>query len=179
MNDAPLYGIAAEFARAEDLVAVARRLRLNGFHRLDAYTPFAVEELDDILHPPSRPWIPILILLGGMAGAVYSYFIQYWAAVLDYPINVGGRPFNSWPAFVVPSFEVTVLFAVATATFALLLFCRLPRLYHPIFNAPDFDRASQDRFFLSVEASDPYFDVERLRDIFEKHAALNVSVVPA
>jgi len=179
VSEAPLYGITAEFANAAALLAVAQRLRLNGFRRIDAYTPFPVEGLDAMMHPPRRPWIPLLILFGGVVGAGYSYFLQYWAAVLSYPINVGGRPFNSWPAFVVPSFEVTVLFAVTTALFALLLFCGLPRLYHPIFNVPDFDRASQDRFFLSVEASDPYFDVERLRDIFERHAAIRVSVVPA
>ncbi len=179
MSEAALYGITAEFASSEALIAVARRLRLNGFRRLDAYTPFPVEGLDEMIHPPRAPWIPLLILLGGIVGAVYSFFLQYWAAVLSYPINVGGRPFNSWPAFVVPSFEVTVLFAVAAALFALLLFCGLPRLYHPIFDVPDFERASQDRFFLSVEASDPHFDIERLRDIFERHAAIRVSVVPA
>ncbi len=178
MSEARPYGIMAEFATAEAVTAMARRLYLNGFRRMDAYTPFPVEGLDETLHPRRRPWIPILILFGALVGACYSYFLQYWAAVLDYPINVGGRPYNSWPAFVVPSFEVTVLFGVTTALFALLLFCRLPRLYHPVFNAPDFDRASQDRFFLCVEASDPRFDTERLREVFERHEAVRVSLVP-
>lgn len=178
MSAPELHGIMAEFRTAEAVTTMARRLYLNGFRRMDAYTPFPVEGLDQVLHPRRRPWIPILIFLGGLVGAGYSYFLQYWAAVLNYPINVGGRPYNSWPAFVVPSFEVTVLFAVATAFFALLLFCGLPRLYHPVFNAPDFDRASQDRFLLCVEAIDPHFDAERLREIFERHEAVRVSLVP-
>jgi hypothetical protein len=178
VSDARPYGMMAEFATAEAIAAAARRLHLNGFRRMDAYTPFPVAGLDEALRPRRRPWIPILILLGALVGAVYSYFLQYWAAALSYPVNVGGRPDNSWPAFTVSSFEVTVLFGVATAFFALLLFCRLPLLYHPVFNAPGFERASQDRFFLCVEAADRRFDAERLRDIFERHDAVRVSLVP-
>jgi hypothetical protein len=178
MKEPRPWGIMAEFATAEAVIAAARRLRLNGFLRIDAYTPFPVPGLDETLRPGRRPWIPILILLGAAVGAGYSYFLQYWAAVLSYPINVGGRPHHSWPAFIVSSFEVTVLFGVLTAFFAFLLFCRLPLLHHPVFNAPDFDRASQDRFFLCVEASDRRFDVERLSDLFRRLDARRVSLVP-
>jgi hypothetical protein len=179
MSDRGLYGIVAEFAKAEPAIAAARRLRLDGFKRVEAYLPFALEELDRVLHPPRRPWIPILVFLGGLVGACYSYFLQYWAAVISFPINVGGRPFNSWPAFTVSSFEVTVLFAVVAAFAAFAFFCRLPLLYHPVFNAPDFDRASQDHFFLCVEAADPHFDAERLRRLFSGYDPVRVSLVPA
>ncbi len=178
MSEPEIYGMMAEFATPEAAIAAARGLHLNGFRHMEAYTPFPVEELDRVLHPRRRSWLPLLIFVGAIVGALYSYFLQYWAAALDYPLNVGGRPYNSWPAFTVSSFEVTVLFAVATALFALLLFCRLPRLYHPVFNAPDFDRASQDRFFLCVEARDRWFDADRLRDIFARHDAVHVSLVP-
>jgi Protein of unknown function (DUF3341) len=177
MSDERLYGMVAEFANADTVIAAARRLRLNGFDRIDAYTPFPVEGLDRVLHPSRRPWIPILVFFGALAGACYSYFLQYWAAVIDYPLDIGGRPYNSWPAFTVSSFEITVLFGVATAFFALLLFCRLPRLYHPVFNAPDFDRASEDHFFLCVEASDPRFDAERLRGLFGHYDPVRISLV--
>jgi hypothetical protein len=168
-----------EFATAEAVTAAARGLYLNGFRRMDAYTPFPVEGLDEVLHPGRRPWVPILIFVGAFIGAVYSYFLQYWAAAIAYPLNIGGRPYNSWPAFTVSSFEVTVLFAVATAFFALLLFCRLPLLYHAVFDAADFDRASQDRFFLCVEARDRWFDADRLRDMFARYDAIRVSLVPS
>lgn len=179
MSAAPLHGIMAEFRSAGDIVAAANRLRLNGFRRVEAYTPFPLEELDRALDPRRRSSVPILVFLGGLVGACYSYFLQYWAAVIDYPLNVGGRPYNSWPAFTVSSFEVTVLFAVAAAFFAFLLFCRLPLLYHPAFNAPDFDRASQDRYFLCVEARDPRFDAERLGELFAHYDAVRVSMVPS
>ncbi|HWI28286.1 MAG TPA: DUF3341 domain-containing protein [Stellaceae bacterium] len=178
MSDEQLHGVMAEFRDSGDIVAAARRLHLNGFRRIEAYSPFPLEELDRELNPGRRPWVPILIFLGGLVGACYSYFLQYWAAVINYPINVGGRPYNSWPAFTVSSFEVTVLFAVATAFFGFLLFCRLPLLYHPAFNAPDFDRASQDRYFLCVESRDPRFDADRLRELFQHYGAVRISMVP-
>jgi len=178
MSEPPVYGIVAEFAKSEAIIAAARRLRLNGFRRVEAYVPFPLEELDRELHPPQRPWIPIFIFVGALVGACYSYFLQYWAAVISFPINVGGRPYNSWPAFTVSSFEITVLFAVAAAFAAFMLFCRLPLLYHPVFNTPDFDRASQDHFFLCVEACDPRFDAERLRDIFAGYKPVRISLVP-
>ncbi len=178
MSEEDIYGMMAEFATPDAAIAAARRLQLNGFRHMEAYTPFPVEELERVLHPRRRPLLSLLIFGGAAVGALYSYFLQYWGAVLDYPLNVGGRPYNSWPAFTVSSFEVTVLFGVATAFFALFLFCRLPRLYHPVFNAPDFDRASQDRFFLCVEARDRWFDADRLRAIFARHDPVRVSLVP-
>jgi hypothetical protein len=174
----PLYGMMAEFGTPAAVIAAARGLHLNGFRRMEAYTPFPVDGLDQVLHGQRRPLLPLLVFGGAAVGAVSSYALQYWAAVVDYPLNVGGRPLNSWPAFTVSSFEMTVLFAVATAFVGLLIFCGLPLLYHPVFNAPDFDRASQDRFFLCVEARDSSFDEARLREMFARYDAIHVAPVP-
>ena len=178
MSGEPVYGMMAEFATPAAIAAAARGLHLDGFRRMEAYTPFPVEGLDRLLHGPRRPLLPLLVFGGAVVGAISSFALQYWVAVVDYPLNVGGRPLNSWPAFTVSSFEMTVLFAVATAFVGLLIFCGLPLLYHPAFNAPDLDRASQDRFFLCVEALDGSFDAARLREIFARHDAIRVSLVP-
>src|SRR6185437_9997948 len=176
MSEAAYYGMMAEFTSPEAVVEAARRLYVNGFRRMDAFTPAPVEGLDEALHPGRLPVLPIVIFFGGILGAVAGFFIQYWAEVINYPINVGGRPYNSWPSFGVATFEITVLFAVAAGFFGLFLFCRLPRLCHPVFNAPDFDRASQDRYFLCVEARDPRFDADRLRELFQHYGAVRISM---
>ena len=177
MSAEPVYGMMAEFATPAAVTAAAHWLHLNGFRRMEAYTPFPVDGLDEMLHGQRRPLLPLVVFGGAVVGAVSSYALQYWAAAVDYPLNVGGRPLNSWPAFTVSSFEMTVLFAVATAFLGLLIFCGLPLLFHPIFNAPDFDRASQDRFFLCVEARDGLFDAERLREIFARYDAVHIALV--
>lgn len=115
MSERAFYGMTAEFASPGAVVEAARRLRVNGFRRMDAFTPAPVEGLDEALYPGRLPLLPVIIFFGGFLGAIAGYFIQYWAAVINYPINVGGRPFNSWPAFGVSNFEITVLFAVAVA----------------------------------------------------------------
>ena len=137
-----------------------------------------VEGLDEALHPGRLPVLPIVIFFGGILGAVADFFIQYWAEVVNYPINVGGRPYNSWPSFSVVAFDITLLFAVAAGFFGFFLFCRLPRLCHPVFNAPDFDRASQDRYFLCVEANDAHYEPDRVRRLLERYGAARVSEVP-
>jgi hypothetical protein len=172
------FGIIGVFATPGAIMDAARQLRSLGFRAVEAYTPYPVEGLDEIMSPRRRPWLPLLIFAGGVAGAVFGYFIQYWDEVLSYPINVGGRPHNSWPAFIVSAFEFSVLFAVAAGFFALLAFCRLPRLYHPIFSADEFERASRDRFVLCVAAEDPSFEPHRIRRIFERHSAERVAEVP-
>ena len=178
MSDTTAYGVMAEFATPAAVTAAARGLHLNGFRRMEAYTPFPVAGLDQVIHGPRWPLLPLFVFGGATIGAVSSYLLQYWAAAVDYPLNIGGRPLNSWPAFTVSSFEMTVLFAVATAFIGLLIFCGLPLLYHPAFDAPDFDRASQDRFFLCVETRDGSFDEERLREIFARYDAVRVALVP-
>ncbi|MBV8889156.1 MAG: DUF3341 domain-containing protein [Alphaproteobacteria bacterium] len=172
------FGVIAVFETAEAAVEAARRLRALGFRALEAYTPYPVEELDAVMPLRRRSLLPLLIFAGAIIGACCGYFIQYWAEALDYPINVGGRPYNSWPAFVVSTFEVTVLFALAAGFFGLLASCRLPRLYHPIFAAEGFERASRDRFVLCIEASDPSYQSGLLRRTFERCGATRIAEVP-
>jgi ActD protein len=162
----PLYGLLAAFHAPADVVAAARAAREAGYVRLDAYSPYPIEELTEALHlHHSR--LPLLVLLGGLAGLVGGYALQYWAAVIEYPMNVGGRPFHSWPAFVVPSFETTILFAALTAVLGMLALNGLPEPYHPVFNVPSFALATRDRFFLCIEATDPKFDPARTRAFLE------------
>jgi Protein of unknown function (DUF3341) len=178
MSERGPFGLIGAFASPDAVIAAARQLHSLGFRNVEAYTPYPVEGLDEALRPGCRLWLPLIIAVAALFGAVWGYFIQYWGAALDYPINVGGRPHNSWPAFIVGDFEFTVLCAIAAAFFGLVAFCRLPRLYHPIFATPDFDRASVDRFFLCVQARDPSFEPQRIRSILERHGAEHVAEVP-
>ena len=178
MSEPELYGVIGTFASPEAVKEAARQLRAHGFCAVEAYTPYPVEGLDALL-PPHRSWLPALVVVGAIFGAGWGWFIQAWDEILNFPINVGGRPHNSWPAFVVSAFEFTVLCALAAGFFGLLLACRLPRLYHPLFAAPEFEAASRDRFILCVGARDPGFEPRRVRDIFESQGAEKVSEVPA
>ena len=178
MSEPGFFGLTGSFASADALTEAARHLRSLGFREVEAYTPYPVKDLDEVLRPRRRMWLPLVIFLGAVFGAAWGYFIQYWDEALNYPINVGGRPHNSWPAFTVGTFEFMVLCAIAAGFFGLLAFCRLPRLYHPIFSAVEFERASVDRFVLCVEAHDPSFELERIRRIFERHGAESVAEVP-
>jgi hypothetical protein len=157
-----LYGLMAEFHEPAALVAAAHRTREAGYSKVDGYSPFPIEELSEALgHHHS--WLPALVLGGGALGAVVGYGLQYWASVIEYPLNVGGRPFHSWPAFIPPTFETTILFAGLTCVLGMLALNGLPEPYHPVFNVPSFALASKDRFFLCIEASDPKFDEEQTR----------------
>jgi len=162
-----LYGLMAEFHAPADVVAAAHAARKAGYRKVDAYSPYPIEELAEALHfHHSR--LPLLVLLGGIAGLVAGYSLQYWAAVIEYPMNIGGRPFHSWPAFIVPSFETTILFAALTAVLGMLALNGLPEPYHPVFNVPGFALATRDRFFLSIEATDPNFDETHTRAFLER-----------
>jgi hypothetical protein len=155
-QQAPLYGLLAEFERPEDLAAAVRTIRAQGYRRLDAFTPYPVSEVTEALGA-RRTAVPWLTFLGGLSGCALGYWLQYWVSVIDYPLNVGGRPLHSWPSFVIVTFELTVLFAGITAVLSMLALNRLPRPSHPLFTVERFRRASQDRFFLCVEAADPRF----------------------
>ena len=174
---APIYGTIAEFRSSADVIGAARRLKSNGFTHWDVYGPAPIEEIDALVPTRRGLYVTLVMAAAAVAGACLGYFIQYWDAVISYPINVGGRPYNSWPGFVPVAWEVCALFTVYFGFFAFALFCRLSRLYHPIFAAPGFERASQDRFFVCVEATDQRYEGERLRWIFERYNALRVSEI--
>jgi len=157
-----LYGLLAEFDNPTDLVHAVRRARADGYRRLDAYTPYPIEELTEALEF-RRTRMTLVIFIGGAVGCIGGYLLQMFCAAWDYPLNVGGRPLNSWPAFIPVMFELTVLVAALAAVFGLLALCGLPRPHHPLFNVPRFALATRDRFFLSIEARDPSFDLVRTR----------------
>jgi hypothetical protein len=157
-----IYGLLAEFEDPEHLLAAARRAIAAGYRRLDAFSPFPVHGLDEAIgfH---RNLVAPLVLLAGLVGAASGFSLQYWYHVIDYPLNIGGRPLNSWPAFIPITFELAVLLAAITALLGMLALNGLPKPYHPLFNAPRFALASRDRFFLCIEATDPHFDREATR----------------
>jgi hypothetical protein len=171
-----LHGLLAEFDTASGVVRAAREVRAQGYRKLDAYTPYPMEELTDALDL-HRTRVPLVVLGGGILGLLFGWGLQYYTAVVDYPINIGGRPAYAWPAFVVPTFETTVLFAAFAALFGMLALNGLPQPYHPTFNVPSFVRASRDRFFLAVEADDPRFDLEATRALLRSLGAVAVSEV--
>lgn len=170
------YGLVAEFDTPEALVEAALSARSAGYTRMDAYTPFPVHGLAEALKfdDPRVPWV---VFLGGVAGAIAGLGLQVYTSVIDYPQNVGGRPFLSLPAFFPVTFECTVLFAAFGAVFGMLAMNGLPQPYHPIFNAPGIERASQDGFFLCIEASDPAFDHVGAADFLRSVGAVGISAV--
>jgi hypothetical protein len=170
------YALLAEFADPATLVDAAKRCREH-YRDVDAYAPYAVDGLAEALRFRTNR-VPLCALLGGIAGGSGIYVLQWYSAVIDYPINSGGRPLDSWPAFILPTFELTVLGAAIAAFLAMLVLNGLPRLHHPIFDAPDFDLASRNRFFVAVRASDPEFDVERTRSFLQSLNPLRVLEAP-
>jgi ActD protein len=170
-----IYGLLGEFSRPEELVDAARRARLVGFRHFEAYTPFPIDELPDVLHL-RRSKLPLVVLVGGIVGFALGLGFQFWASAVDYPLNVGGRPEASWPAFIPVTFEVTILFAALAAVLGFFWSCRLPEPYHPLFNAGRFALASRDRFFLCIEADDRHYG--EARRFFESVGAQHVEEVP-
>src|ERR671925_619037 len=162
----PLYGLMAEFDSPADLLDAAQRAYEEGYRRMDAYTPFPVHGLPEALgfH---RTRLPLLVLLGGIAGCIGGYSLQYWVSAIDYPLNVGGRPLNSWPSFIPVTFELTILLAALSAGLGLLALNGLPMPYHPGFNVERFQLATRNRFFLCIEARDPKFDHDQTRRFLE------------
>lgn len=171
-----LYGLMAEFEDPDAIVAAARRAREAGYTRLDGYSPYPMEELIEALAVP-RTILPWIVLAGGIAGCAGGFALQIWISVIDYPLNIGGRPYLSLPAFVVPSFETTILLGAIAAVVGMIALNGLPRPYHPVFNVPSFSMASSERFFLCIEAADPRFDREQTRRFLESLGPVGVSDV--
>ena len=167
------YGVLAEVGTPEYLLTAARRAREAGYKRMDAFTPFPVEGLAEELGFRETA-VPLVVLIGGILGAGGGYFLQYGLNVLDYPINVGGRPIHSAPMFFIVTFELTILVAALFAVLRMLALNRLPMPYHPVFNVPEFALASTNRFFLVIEVADPRFDRHRTREFLQSLEAKEV-----
>ena len=181
MNHAPLspaiYGILAEFDSSTDLVYAARAAYAAGYRKMDAYSPFPIEEASEAIgFHKSR--VPLIVLLGGLLGGLSGFGLQYWINVISYPLNIGGKPYDSWPAFIVPTFEMTILFAGLAGVLGMFALNGLPMPYHPLFNVDRFSAVTRDKFFLCVEAADPKFDLVDTQRFMESLKPLSISEVP-
>jgi len=171
-----IYGLIAEFDNPTALVKATRAARDKGYRKLDAFTPFPIEGLTDALHL-HRNKLPLIVLTGGIIGGLTGFLLQYYVTVINFPINVGGRPLDSWPSYIIITFELTILFGALSAVLGLLGLCGLPMPYHPVFNAPRFALASRNRFFLCIESEDPLFDPAATGDFLRSLEPHEVSEV--
>ncbi len=177
MKRPPVHGLMAEFDNASDLVQAAHRAHQAGYRRMDAYSPFPIEELGEAIgfHHTN---VPLVVLIGGLLGGLSGFLMQYWISAVNYPENIGGRPLNSWPAFIVVTFEMTILGAALFAVLGMLALNGLPMPYHPVFNVERFAFASKDRFFLCIEARDPRFDRKATEEFLLSLNPRSVTEVP-
>ncbi|HVQ28666.1 MAG TPA: DUF3341 domain-containing protein [Vicinamibacteria bacterium] len=175
-NHGHVHGILAEFKTPDAVVAAARRVHEAGYTKVDAYSPYPIEELGEALDL-HKSHLPKIVLVGGICGFLAGWGLEYWAAVLEYPMNIGGRPFYSWPAFIVPAYETTILFAAMGAVFGMLALNGLPQPYHPVFNVPSFALASRDKFFICIESRDPKFDPAQTKTFLASLGASEVTEV--
>lgn len=174
-----LYGLLAKFNHQEDLISATNRTYSAGFRKFDTYSPYPVEELAHAMHLKSSP-LPFVILGGGIFGGVGGFLMMAFATVIDYPLNIGGRPLFSWPAYIPITFELTVLLAALAGVLGLFVATGFPQPYHPVFNSEDFNQhGSQDAFYLSIESSDPMFNLERTRRFLEDLGSAQVSEIEA
>ena len=177
MKRPPIYGLLAEFDTPTALVEAAQQARAAGYRRMDGYSPFPIEELAEALGF-EKTSVPLVVLIGGILGGSLGYLMQYWISVINYPLNIGGRPLNSWPAFVVVTFEMTILGAALFTVLGMLALNGLPEPYHPVFNVERFAFATRDRFFLCIEARDPKFDRAATQKFLEGLKPKQVLEVP-
>jgi len=170
-------GLLAEFADADDLVRAVRELRAAGFEQLEAFSPYPLPEAAEALGY-SRAAVPAVMFIGGLVGGCAAFFMQYWTMGLNYPLNIGGRPLNSWPAFIPITFELTILTSALCGFLGLIAMCGLPRYHHPLFNVDRFNSASRDRFFLFIKAADPAFDSTALSELLKRLDPIGLEEVP-
>ena len=173
-----LYGLMAEFASPERLLEATRKAREAGYVRVEAYSPFPVEGLAEATGM-KRNWVPAIVLGGGLAGGIGGYFMQWYSAVISYPINAGGRPLHSWPEFIPVTFELTILVAAVAGVIGMLWLNGLPKLYHPVFNVREFDLATRNRFFLCLRSGESRFAPETARRFLEDLRPVGIWEVPA
>jgi hypothetical protein len=176
MIETPLYGLMAEFDNPTELMKAARATYAAGYRNMDAYTPYPIEELAEVIGF-RKTGVPLVCLLGGILGGLSGYLLQYWINNVSYPLNIGGRPAHSWPAFIIVTFEMTILFGGLSAVIGMLGLNGLPAPYHPVFNNPRFSAVSRDRFFLCIEAADPQFDPESTRQFLSAFNAVDIAEV--
>jgi hypothetical protein len=172
----PIYGYIVEFDAADNLLATARASRTAGYTVVEAYSPMPLHGLSEIMGWENH--MPAIVLCGGIFGALGGFGLQYWVNVIEYPLDIGGKPFNSWPAFIVPTFECTILCAALAAVLGMLWLNGLPQPYHPVFNVPRFVEASRDRFFLMILSRDPKFDMEATKRFLAGQNPLSLEEVP-
>jgi hypothetical protein len=178
VNDPRIYGLMAEFDNVNDVLTATRRTHAAGYRKIDAYSPFPVEELAEAVGFHGNG-VALVCLVGGLLGATAAYILQWWINTISYPVNIGGRPLHSWPSFIIVTFEMTILFSGLSAMFGMLSLNGLPMPYHPVFNVPQFTLASKDRFFLVIFASDRNYDPVATRHFLEGLNPLSVEEVPS
>jgi hypothetical protein len=177
MKELGIWGLLAEFASPAELAAATKRTHEAGYRRVEAYSPIGIEAVSEALEFKNTH-VPLVCLLGGIFGGLGGFLLQYWVSAVDFPLNVGGRPLNSWPAFIVVTFECTILGASLAAFLGMLALNKLPQPYHPVFNAPRFAFASKDVFFLVIIADDPKFDLRKTFEFMETLGPKEITEVP-
>jgi len=178
VKDGGTYGLMAEFDNVNDAVSAARRTYGAGYRKIDAYSPFPVEELSEAIgfH---KNGVALVCLIGGLLGGTGAFTLQWWINTISYPVNIGGRPFNSWPSFIIVTFEMTILFGGLSAVFGMLALNGLPMPYHPVFNVPRFESVTKDHFFVMIFSSDKNYDATGTRKFLEELGPISVSEVPS
>ena|ERR1041385_4883898 len=177
ISAAKIYGVMAAFSTHDELLEAACRAHAHGYRVMDAYSPFPINGLAEALGR-KKTIVPFIFLIGGIVGGLGGYFLQYYGLGLDYPLNIGGKPLNSWPMYIPITFELTVLLSALFGFFGTLALCGFPELYHPVFNVAEFrKRAARDGFFLCIEAADPKFELIRTREFLHQLGAYSVEEV--
>jgi hypothetical protein len=178
VKDARTYGLMAEFDNVNDVITAARRVYGAGYRKIDAYSPFPLEELSEAIgfH---KNGVALVCLVGGLLGGTAAFVLQWWINNVSYPVNIGGRPMNSWPSFIIVTFEMTILFSGLSAVFGMLALNGLPMPYHPVFNVPQFESVTKDHFFIVIFSSDKNYDAAQTRKFLEGLGPISVAEVPS